>query len=112
MPSCDDILVVDYYHELLYSYAGAKWQTDKDFAHQVYFDPISPEDFAPITEEISESLAPATTYVSFMHMQASHTNYQGQRFVGMAMFYVLNAKAKNETNSLRQEPIERDWMLW
>jgi hypothetical protein len=112
VPSYIDVPVVDYYHGLLYHYAGADWQTNKDLAHQVYFDPIFEEDHARIAEEIGESRALSSKYVSSMPMQASDTTEVGQKFVGMAIFEISNAKAKNVTNGPWQEAIKRGWMSW
>lgn len=112
VPSYIDEPDVDYHHGLLFSYPGPDWRTDKRLARCVYFDPISEEDYARIAEKNGESEALPPAFVSSMPMQASDTTEEGQKFVGMVMFEISNARTNNETNGPWQEAIERGWTSW
>ena len=106
VPSYIDEPDVDCHHGLLFSYPSAEWRRDKRLVRCVYFDPISEEDYARITEGNGESEALPPAYVSSTPMHASDTTEEGQRFVGMAMFEISNARTKNEANNPWQEVIE------
>jgi hypothetical protein len=48
----------------------------------------------------------------YSYVGADWQTDNGQLFVGMAMFYISNAKAKNQTNGPWQEAIALGWMSW
>lgn len=70
------------------------------------------DNYALIAEENCESEALPPAYVCSMPMQASDTTEEGQKFVGIAMFKISNARTKNETDGPWQEAIERGWTSW
>jgi hypothetical protein len=97
---------------LIFRHPGADWTTDKRSAHHIYFDRISEEEYARVTEGNDEFHRLLPVYVSSMPFQESDTTEVGETFVGMAMFDAANARTKNETISPWQEARERGWMSW
>jgi hypothetical protein len=112
VPSYIDRPSSDYYHGIIFRYPGADWSTDKRLARRIYFDRISKEEYARVTEGNDEFHRLPPVYVSSMPFQESDTTEVGERFVGMAMFDAANARMKNETISPWQEARERGWKSW
>jgi hypothetical protein len=112
VPSYIDRSSSDYYHGMIFRYPGADWCTDKRLVRRIYFDRISPEEYARVTEGNDEFHRLPPVYVSSMPFQESDTNEVGDRFVGMAMFDAANARMEDETIDPWQEARERGWKSW
>ncbi|KAJ8110300.1 hypothetical protein OPT61_g6825 [Boeremia exigua] len=102
----------DYYHGIIFRYPGTDWYTDNHPAHRICFDQISEEEYACATEGNDEFYRLPLVHVSPMPFQESDTTYQGETFVGMAMFDVAHARVKNETGHWWHEARERGWKSW
>jgi hypothetical protein len=63
----------NYYHEIIFCYPGADWSTDKHLARRIYFDRISEEEYARVTEGNDEFHRLPPVYVSCMPFQESDT---------------------------------------
>ena len=112
VPSYIDSPRSDYYHGIIFRYPGPDWSTDKRPARRICFDRISEEEYARVTEGDDEFFRLPPILVSSMPFQESDATYEGETFVGIAMFYAAHGKTENETNHPWSEARDRAWKSW
>jgi hypothetical protein len=112
VPSYIDYHLCDYHHGTIFRYPGADWSTDKRPARRIKFDRISEEEYARVTEGNDEFHRVHPVEVSSMPFQESDATYEGETFVGIAMFYAAHGPTENETNHPWSEARDRAWKSW